>query len=150
MPKIDLRKRELFAKEYAQSGNATAAAKAAGVPESSAHSMGYKWSRDPRVRELIHDVMNEQLIKIGPLAIGCIQDILQDRQVPAGVRLSAAKTVVGFLGNADTSSDGVRVVTSDEQIQQLTRLELEAYVRNEFGRDLTTAELEELVRENSE
>ena len=68
--------------------NATAAAKASGVPESSAYSMGYKWSKDPRIKELIHDAMNEQLIKVWPIAIGCIRNILRDRDVPAGVRLS--------------------------------------------------------------
>ena len=48
MAKPDLEKRAAFACAYAELGNATQAALSAGVPLSSAHSMGYRWLRADR------------------------------------------------------------------------------------------------------
>ena len=43
MARADWVKRRAFAQAYAAGGNATQSALQAGVPKSSAHSMGYRW-----------------------------------------------------------------------------------------------------------
>ena len=69
MAQADWQKRQQFAVSYAELGNATQAALQAGVPKPSAHSMGYRWLRDPAVVDLVRDAMNERLKALGPLAI---------------------------------------------------------------------------------
>jgi phage terminase small subunit len=58
MAKPDLAKRQAFACAYAELGNATQAALRAGVPQSSAHSMGYRWLRDDRVVGMVKEAMD--------------------------------------------------------------------------------------------
>ncbi|WP_375590101.1 terminase small subunit [Hoeflea alexandrii] len=144
-----LEKREAFAIEYAKTGNATAAAEVAGVPSGSAHSMGYRWRRDPRVQELVHEAVREQVAHLGPLAVGAIKQILEDPSAPQSVRLSAAKDVLDRLERSSTARND-SVYMKGVQIDQLSRIELEQLVRDEFGRDLSIDELKHyLTTENT-
>ncbi len=77
VPRADIEKRTEFALAYAELGNATQAALRAGVPRSSAHSMGYRWLRDDRVVAMIRDAIDERLKALGPLALRVIEDILR-------------------------------------------------------------------------
>ena len=49
MAVVNETKRRDFVRHFAMYGNATAAARAVGIPESSAHSVGYKWLRNEKV-----------------------------------------------------------------------------------------------------
>ncbi|WP_158980582.1 terminase small subunit [Parasedimentitalea maritima] len=98
MAKVDWEKRAAFAEAYVDSGNATKSALAAGVPNSSAHSMGYKWLRDTQVVEMVKQAMNDRLKALGPIAIQVIQDVLLSEHASPQVRLQAAKDVLDRLG----------------------------------------------------
>lgn len=90
MAKVDWAKRTAFATAYAECGNATKSAQVAGVPKSSAHSMGYRWLRDPHVVQMIRDAMNDQLKSLGPVALRVIQDVLMSstHRPASGCKLS--------------------------------------------------------------
>ena len=98
MAKADWDKRRAFALAYVACGNATQSALAAGVPDGSAHSMGYRWLRDARVIELIRDAMNDRLKALGPLALQVIQDILLSEHATPQTRLQAARDILDRLG----------------------------------------------------
>lgn len=134
MAKIDTAKREAFARAYAYCGNASRAARQAGVPDQSAHSMGYKWLRDQRVVELVRDAMNDRLKALGPLAIGVVRDILLSEQVSAQTRLHAARDILDRLGWVPP-----RRVIQEERVQksvkEMSRAELEELVGSMTGVD---------------
>ncbi len=98
MPKLDIKKRSTFAIAFAEHGNATKAALQAGVPQSSAHSMGYRWLRDERVVALIREAMDDRLKALGPVALEVVRDILLSDQVAPQTRLQAARDVLDRLG----------------------------------------------------
>lgn len=127
MAKVDWAKREAFAQAYAEHGNASRAARQAGVPEQSAHSMGYKWLRDQRVVELVRDAMNDRLKALGPVAIGVVRDIMLSDQVSAQTRLHAARDILDRLGWVPPR----RVIHEDrteKSVEEMTRAELEYLV----------------------
>jgi hypothetical protein len=98
MAAADWAKRSRFAEAYAECGNATQAAMHAGVPKPSAHSMGYRWLRDPQVTEMVRDAMNDRLKALGPAALGVVQEVLLSPTVSPQLRLQAARDVLDRLG----------------------------------------------------
>lgn len=98
MAKADWEKRAKFAEAYADSGNATQSALYAGVPQSSAHSMGYRWLRDPQVTEMVRDAMNDRLKALGPQAVRVVEQILLSEDAGLQLRLQAARDVLDRLG----------------------------------------------------
>ena len=98
MAKPDFQKRAAFACAYAELGNATQAALSAGVPQSSAHSMGYRWLRDDRVVIMIREAMDDRLKALGPLAIKVVKDIMLSEHASPQTRLQAARDVLDRLG----------------------------------------------------
>lgn len=104
MAKADWSKRQAFAEAYARCGNATQAARVAGVPASSAHSMGYKWLRDVAVADLIRTAMNDQLKTLGPAAVNVVREVMLSESSPANVRLQAARDILDRLGWVTKSS----------------------------------------------
>lgn len=142
MAKADWIKREAFARAYADCGNASQAARQAGVPEQSAHSMGYKWLRDRRVVEMVRDAMNDRLKALGPLAIGVVRDIMLSDQVSAQTRLHAARDILDRLGWVPPR----RVIQEDcveKSVEEMTQAELEYLVA---GQPHTDADGDESYR----
>jgi len=98
MPKADIEKRTEFALAYAELGNATQAALRAGVPKSSAHSMGYRWLRDESVVAMIRGAIDDRLKGLGPLAVKVIEEVLRNPATSSQTRLNAARDVLDRLG----------------------------------------------------
>ena len=144
MPKRDLAKRLAFAAAYAELGNATQAARAAGVPAGSAHSMGYKWLRDPAIVEQVREAMNDRLKALGPVAIDVIRDILLSTQVSPQTRLAAARDILDRLGWIPPKR-----VEAQETVphfaEEMSLAELEAVVSGLPGVRLDDASLRELA-----
>lgn len=98
MARLDVAKRLEFANAYAELGNATQAAIRAGVPQSSAHSMGYRWLRDERVASMVRDAIDDRLKTLGPLAVGVLEELMVSNHVSPQTRLQAARDVLDRLG----------------------------------------------------
>lgn len=125
MAKADWVKRQAFAEAFACCGNATQAARMAGVPATSAHSMGYKWLRDVAVIDLIRSALNDQLKSLGPSAVGVIKEIMQSDTVPASVRLQAARDVLDRLGWVAPKRPDPVGQNQERDLIELSRYELE-------------------------
>ncbi|MCA0857824.1 terminase small subunit [Phaeobacter italicus] len=125
MAKPDWEKRARFAEAYADSGNATQAALSAGVPQSSAHSMGYRWLRDPQVTEMIRNAMNDRLKALGPQAVGVIEELLLSENVSPQLRLQAARDVLDRLGWVPPKRPDPISEPAERELTELSRYELE-------------------------
>jgi phage terminase small subunit len=123
-------KRQRFAKEFAVSGNATAAAKVAGVPATSAHSMGYRWSKDPAVQALIRKEMNASVVELGPYAIVALRTLLTSDQTPASVRLAAARDVLDRAREVAQEDRGMELHA--KRIHDMSLEELESLLATEM------------------
>lgn len=124
----DLTKRQAFVEAYVLSGNATDAARRAGVPASSASVMGHKWLRTPEVASAIRQAVERQLAELAPIAVNVVRQLLQDTQFPPSVRLAAARDLL----------DRARFLPPK-------RLDVGVGVMGKLGAELTRAELERLV-----
>jgi hypothetical protein len=121
----DIDKRRAFAAHYATSGNATAAARAAGVPPSSAHSMGYKWLRSTDVVSMIREHQNGVLKELAGPALAVLQLLLTRDGVSDAIRLAAAREVLDRAGFSKAKRQ--------EQQQSANRLpNLQNYTREEL------------------
>lgn len=126
----DLEKRSAFASAYAECGNATKAALVAGVPKSSAHSMGYKWLRNDQVVGLVREAMYDRMRELGPLAVNVIKEVLLSEQASPQTRLQAARDILDRLGWVPPR----RAEVVQGQVSELDRMsieELEAIVSAE-------------------
>ncbi len=100
MPARDDEKRSAFALAYATCGNASEAARQAGVPSASAHSMGYRWLRAKDVQLIIRMEQDRALRGMAGAALSVIAQMLNDQEQPAYVRLAAAREVLDRSGFA--------------------------------------------------
>lgn len=148
MARLDVQKRHDFAIAYAELGNATQAAVRAGVPRSSAHSMGYKWLRDERVVAQIREAMNERLRELGPLAIEVIRDVLLSPNVAPQTRLQAARDVMDRLGWVPPKRADI-VAEDARPLEELSLRELEEFASGHRGAKLDEASLIELAQEGA-
>jgi uncharacterized protein with NRDE domain len=126
MATADHDKRRQFAQHYAMSGNATAAARAAGVSAASAHSMGYRWLRNREVRAMLREELDTQIRDLAPLAITTLRRLLVDEDTPPSVRLAAARDAldrVGFVPPKREEREGLMV---NKAPAEMTTEELEA------------------------
>lgn len=125
MAKADWAKRQAFADAYARCGNATRPARSAGVPASSAHSMGYKWLRDVAVTEMVRAALNDQLKSLGPCAVAVIKDLMLSGSTPASVRLQAARDILDRLGWVPPKRPDPVQEPKERDLVELSRYELE-------------------------
>lgn len=130
MARPDLEKRRAFACAYAELGNAAQAALRAGVPQSSAHSMGYRWLRDERVVAMVREQIDQRLKSLGPIAVQVIEDIMLSQTAAPQTRLQAARDVLDRLGwvppkRADLVDDAF-----DQDITRLSVTDLERIAAN--------------------
>ncbi|TLP66942.1 hypothetical protein FEE96_06200 [Parasedimentitalea maritima] len=126
MAKADYAKRHAFATAYAELGNASKAARFAGVPSTSAHSMGYKWLRDPHVASMIKEALDERLKSLSPTALQVIEQLMVCEMTPPHTRLQAARDVLDRLGWIPPKRQDAVMPTEQKDITELTRAELEA------------------------
>jgi hypothetical protein len=131
MPGPDNEKRQTFATAYVQSGNATQAAIAAGVPAGSAATMGSRWLRNPAITALIREAMDVQLKHLAPVALSVIREMIEDPGTPPAIRLSACKDVLDRSNYVPPKRVEAKVEIERAPIELLTREELEALVARE-------------------
>lgn len=141
MPSADLDKRSAFAAHYATFGNATAAARAAGVSDASAHSMGYKWLRSPDVLSMIREHQNAVLKELAGPALYVLRSLLSGDGVSDAIRLAAAREVLDRAGFGKAKRQEVaKSGRSIPNLQNYSREELE--ILASFGISADTAETE--------
>lgn len=126
MPACDWEKRAKFAKEYALSNNATDAAKKAGVPATSAHSVAYKWLRNPEIIAMVKEEIDVAMRALGPSAVSVIRDLMLDPDAPPRTRLAAAKDVMDRLGWVPPKRADISISSPQKALTQMSRDELEA------------------------
>lgn len=131
MPVADENKRRAFARHFALHGNATAAAKAAGVPTSSAHSVGYKWLRHAAVVSLIREELDALMRELSPIAISVLRRIMEDEKVSSATRLAAARDVMDRLGWVPPKRSELKVELRNKPLTEMTREELERIAAGE-------------------
>lgn len=131
MATADNEKRRTFAREYAACGNASEAARRAGVPASSAHSMGYRWLRSPDVLAMIRDELDNGLKALGPASIAVMRDLLADPATPPQVKVSAARDVLDRLGWVPPKRAELAVELSRKSARELSIEELRAIAAGE-------------------
>ncbi|WP_321830283.1 terminase small subunit [Thalassovita sp.] len=149
MAKTDWVKRQAFAEAYVRCGNASKAARMAGVPQGSAHSMGYKWLRDVGVVEMIRSAMNDELKALGPSAITVLRDLMASDATPASVRLQAARDVLDRTGWTAPKRPEPVEQSQERPLIEMSRYELETLVSGHPGVMLDQPSLDQLVAEQS-
>jgi hypothetical protein len=88
-----------FALEYASNGgNGTAAAKAAGYSEKSAHELARQLLEKPHVRELVHQELVKLRFHAGAVGLGALTRIAQNEEAPPAARVAAARSLVEYAG----------------------------------------------------
>ncbi|GHF13856.1 hypothetical protein GCM10017044_04930 [Kordiimonas sediminis] len=150
MPAADWDKRHIFAREYARSNNATDAARKAGVPAASAHTVAYKWLRNPQIVNLIKKEIDLALRDLGPAAVSVIRDLMTDPDTPPRTRLAAAKDIMDRLGWIPPKRTDVSFSSQVRDITTMTRAELEEAATGISGFSPSPQLLEEMIIQASE
>ncbi|WP_133485151.1 terminase small subunit [Aliiroseovarius marinus] len=145
MAKADWSKRQAFAEAYVRCGNASQAARVAGVPAASAHSMGYKWLRDVAVADLIRTAMNDQLKTLGPAAVNVVREVMLSESSPANVRLQAARDILDRLGWVAPKRPEAVQGPQRRELVELSRYELETLASGNPDVMLDEASLESML-----
>lgn len=120
-----------FAFEYASNGgNATAAARAAGYSEKTAHEIGRQTLEKDHVREEIQRHLMRLRFRSGAVGLDALIRIAQDGKAPAAARVSAARALcehAGLLGTAkevqaardEADQDGGRLMDARDVLRVL-------------------------------
>lgn len=141
MPATDWKKRAVFAKEYAVSGNGTQAAVVAGVPAASAHAVAYKWLRNTDILALIREEIDCRLRDLGPVAVDVMRQIMLDPNVPANTRLTAARDMLDRLGWVPPRRSDAASITTATPLEEMPTCELMAIIQNAKKDNIFAAEL---------
>ena len=145
MAQADWVKRRAFAQAYAVGGNATQSALQAGVPKPSAHSMGYRWLRDPEVVALIREELNAEVRSLGPLAVSVLRELLLCDRTPASTRLQAARDVLDRLGWVPPKRQEMVDEGAGRALVEMSIEELEVFVSGDKRVRLDLPSLERLA-----
>jgi hypothetical protein len=125
-------KQRQFAIEYASNGgNATAAAKAAGYSETTAHEIGRQTVNKPHVADLIRAQLSSLKAKSGAIGLHALVEICQDKNASANARVSAARALcehAGILGSGRETVEGA-MADPDGQTEIVTAREVIAAFR---------------------
>lgn len=125
MPTLDVIKRERFIEGYVRHGNATRAAREAGVPAKGARVTAYRWLRDPRVAEAVRHEVDRVIADYGPMAVKVLADLMQDADVPPQVRAACARDLLDRAGHIPPKRVDVSFDWTMKPLDQMTREELE-------------------------
>lgn len=125
MPVLDAAKRVRFVEAYVRHGNATQAAREAGVPVKGARVTAYRWLRDPRVAEAVRHEIDRVIADYGPMAVKVLAELMQDPDVPAQVRAGCARDLLDRAGHIPPKRVDVAVDWTTKPLRYLTREELE-------------------------
>lgn len=99
MPAPMTEKQRAFVIEYARNGgNASAAARAAGYPEKSAHEQGRQQLEKPHIREAIYKELMKLRHRSGAIGLSALINIAQDDKNPAAARVAAARALIDHAG----------------------------------------------------
>ncbi len=99
MPAPMTEKQCAFVLEYARNGgNASAAARAAGYPEKSAHEQGRQQLEKPHIRDAIYKELMKLRHRSGAIGLAALVNIAQDDKNPAAARVAAARTLIDHAG----------------------------------------------------
>lgn len=126
MPVKDMEKRKLFVEHYVQSGQAKAAAIAAGVPEKSAAVVGCRWLKSEEVIQQIREQSSVFLTEMAPIALTTLKELIEDPDTPASTRLQASRDILDRSGLIPPKRSEMTVNVASRKITELTREELEA------------------------
>lgn len=130
MSAVDWNKRRIFIREYSKLGNATEAARRAGVPAMSAHAVAYKWLRNPEIVALLKEELDAHIRELGPLAVSVIKEIMLDPGASPQTRLTAARDMLDRLGWVPPKRAEIAPMASAQRSpESLTREELEEIIR---------------------
>jgi hypothetical protein len=95
-----------FAVEYASNGgNATAAAKAAGYSEKSAHEIARQLLEKPWIREAIFRELAKLRYRAGAVGLDALVRLAQSEKTPAAARVAAARALCEHAGLLGTAKD---------------------------------------------
>lgn len=125
MPALDVTKRERFIEAYVRHGNATQAAREAGVPAKGARVTAYRWLRDPRVAEAVRNEVDRVIADYGPMAVRVLADLMQDADAPPQVRAACARDLLDRAGHIPPKRVDVAFDWATKPFEQMTRAELE-------------------------
>jgi hypothetical protein len=121
-----------FVLEYARNGgNASAAARAAGYPEKSAHEQGRQQLEKPHIREAIYKELMKLRHRSGAIGLSALVNIAQDDKNPAAARVAAARTLIDHAGLlaanevawAEEEDDGSNVVDYRSVLEDLGKIQ---------------------------
>jgi hypothetical protein len=88
-----------FAVEYASNGgNGTAAAKAAGYSERSAHELARQLLEKPHVREMVHQELVKLRFHAGAVGLSALTRIAENKDAPPAAQVAAARALVEYAG----------------------------------------------------
>lgn len=126
MPVLDVAKRERFIEAYVRHGNATQAAREAGVPAKGARVTAYRWLRDPRVAQAVRSEIDRVIADYGPMAVKVLADLMRDPEVPSQVRAGCARDLLDRAGHIPPKRVDVSFDWATKPLEKMTRAELEA------------------------
>jgi len=141
MAALDFSKRAHFVESYARHGNATRAAREAGVPAKGARVTAHRWLRDPRMALAIRTEIERVIADHGPMAVKVLADLMQDPEVPPQVRASCARDLLDRAGHIPPKRMEVAFDWATKPFEKMTRAELEAIAA---GRPLLEGKTEEV------
>ncbi len=125
MAVADQEKRAAFAREFVTCGNATKAARLAGVPAVSAATIGSRWKSDPSVISMIQEEAARALKELAPMALQAVRHLIQSPDTPASVRLAAARDVLDRIGHVPPKRAEIKVEAVNGDLHKMSREELE-------------------------
>lgn len=94
-------KQKKFCFEYVQSGNATAAAKAAGYSARTAYSQGQRMLKNVEIQNFIKELSEpseNQSIAAAQEVLTFLSDVMRDKEAPLQYRLRAAENLAKRYG----------------------------------------------------
>ena len=106
MPAPGTEMQQRFAIEYANNGgNGTAAAKAAGYSEKSAHEIARQLLEKPAVQTMIHKELMRLRYRSGVVGLNALTQIAEDTRLPAAARVQAARALMEHAGQLGTGKE---------------------------------------------
>jgi len=147
MGRPDTKKRARFIERYVDAGNATEAARFAGVPAGSAHTMGSRWLKSPEIAAQIRARVEAELGELAPTAVATIAELMANPQTPPSTRLAAARDILDRLGWVPPKRVDTAVELQERDLTELSLVELHEVAAGRKGVRLDDEALEIIAGE---